>query len=154
MNLKAPLGAALTWLGRFRCLLVMVLLGLILRENYPFSNFPMYSSFSRRTYFIYLANAAGEPIKTRDLKLSNSTLKKIFDRHRREELLRFTNAGEKRVVLAEQAAGRALLDYLHHLSASRPEITGRLRGAEIRHVTVIQENNSIVLKTKTIADHP
>jgi hypothetical protein len=153
MNLKAPFGAAFVWLGRFRCLLVMVFLGLILRENYPFSNFPMYSSFSRRSYFIYLANSTGEPIRTRDLKLSNSNLKKIFDRHRREELLRFANAGEQRVMLAEQAAGRALLDYLHRLSTSRPELTARLRGAEIRHVTVTQENDSLVLKTKTIAKH-
>src|SRR5215467_11610259 len=125
MNLKAPLGAALAWLARFRCLLVMVLLGLILRENYPFSNFPMYSSFSRRTYFIYLANSAGEPIRTRDLKLSNNGLKKIFDRNRREELLRFANAGEKRVVLAEEAAGRLLLSYLDGLTSSRPELTER-----------------------------
>ena len=61
MDFKSLPAAALRWLRRFRCLAVMVLLGLTLRENYPFSHFPMYSTFSSRTYFIYLSNSAGEP---------------------------------------------------------------------------------------------
>lgn len=152
MDFKSLLGAALGWLRRFPCLTVMVLLGLILRENYPFSPFPMYSVFSPRTYFIYLSNSAGEPRKTRDLGLSGSALKKIFDRYRREELGRFAGAGDQRVPLAEAAAGRDLLRYLHGLNASRPEWNERLRDAEIRHVTISQENDSIVLSTKEIAD--
>src|SRR5262249_51618809 len=132
-------------------LAVIVVLGFILRENYPFSNFPMYSSFSRRTYFIYLANSAGEPIRSSDLKLSNSGLKKIFDRDRRAELLRFADAGDKRIMLGEEAAGRALLNYLHGLTAARPELTERLRDVEIRHVTITQENDSLILRTKTVA---
>ncbi len=154
MDLKSRLRAALLWFGRYRCLLGMILLGLILRENYPFSNFPMYSSFSRRTYFIYLANADGEAIRTRDLKLSNSGLKKIFDRYRREELLKFADAGEKRVPLAEDAAGRALLHYLYGLTSSRPGLKERLRGVQVRHVTITQENDSLVLSTKTIPGQP
>jgi hypothetical protein len=152
MDLKSLPGAALSWFRRFRCLTVMVLLGLILRENYPFSNFPMYSTFSRRTYFIYLSNAAGEPRRTRDLGLLSSELKKIFDRYRRKELGRFAKAGNERVPLAEAAAGRDLLHYLDGLSASRPEWKERLRDVEIRHVTIMQENDSLVLSTKVIAD--
>src|SRR5690349_5590694 len=152
MDLKSLPGAALGWLRRFPCLTVMVLLGLVLRENYPFSHFPMYSAFSRRTYFIYLSNSAGEPRKTRDLGVSGSALKKIFDRYRREELGHFATAGDQRVTLAEAAAGRDLLRYLNGLGSSRPEWKGRLRDAEIRHVTVSQENDAIVLNTKVIAD--
>lgn len=152
MDLKSLPAAALGWLRRFRCLAVMVLLGLILRENYPFSHFPMYSSFSRRTYFIYLSNLAGEPRRTRDLSLSSSGLKKIFDRYRREELLRFANDGEQRVPLAEKAAGEDLLHYLDGLTASHPGQPERLRDAEIRHVTISQENDSLILGTKVIAE--
>lgn len=152
MDFKSLPAAALRWPRRFRCLAVMVLLGLTLRENYPFSHFPMYSTFSRRTYFIYLSNSAGEPRRTRDLGLSSSGLKKIFDRYRREELLRFANAGDQRVPLAEEAAGEDLLHYLDGLTASRPARTERLRDAEIRHVTISQENDSLILGTKVIAE--
>ena len=58
----------------------MTLLCLGLRENYPFSHFPMFSSFSNRTYFIHLADAQGRELKTRQFGLSNSGMKKIFDR--------------------------------------------------------------------------
>ena len=151
MDLKSLLAATLGWLRRFRCLAVMVLLGLILRENYPFSNFPMYSAFSPRTYFIYLCNSAGEPRRTRDLGLSSSGLKKIFDRYRREELLRFANAGDQRVPLAEKAAGEDLLRYLDGLTASQRARTERLPDAEIRHVAISQEKDSLILRTKVIA---
>src|SRR5690242_2670978 len=109
MDLESLRDAALALVRRYRCLVVMVLLGLILRENYPFSSFPMYSTFSHRTYFIYLSDSGGAPRRTRDLGVPASGLKKIFDRYRREELGHFAKAGEQRVPLAEEAAGRDLL---------------------------------------------
>ena len=152
MDLKSLPGAALGWLRRFPCLTVMVLLGLILRENYPFSHFPMYSTFSHRTYLIYLSNPSGEPRRTRDLGVSSSGLKKIFDRYRREELRRFEHAGDQRVPLAEKAAGEDVRRYLEGLANSNPAWVERLREAEIRHVSITQENNSIVLKSKVVAE--
>ena len=56
MNFKSSWASIVAWIRctRYQCLLVMVLLCLVLRENYPFSNFPMYSSSGKHTYYLYL----------------------------------------------------------------------------------------------------
>jgi hypothetical protein len=156
MNFKSGLASVFAWIRhtRCQCLLVMVLLCLSLRENYPFSNFPMYSSFSRRTYYLYLADAKGQPLQTRDFGLSSSALKKIFDRSRRLELEHFEQAGTERVALAEEAAGQSLLRYLDGLSAKRPKAKKLLAGLQVQHVLVRQDAHDLVLETRTIARHP
>jgi hypothetical protein len=155
MNFAPLLTGAHAWLRRARCkwLLVMTVLCLALRENYPFSNFPMYSSFSQHTYFLYLANVAGEPIKTRQLGLSSSALKKIFDRARRKELERFEKSGSARVSLAEEAAAQSLLRYLDGLVAAHPPAQNLLAGLEVRHVRV-QQGDGLRFETRTLARHP
>lgn len=156
MNFKTALSSALAWLRRSRCkcLLVMTLLCLGLRENYPFSHFPMYSSFSTRTYYLYLVDAAGQPLRTGEFGLSTSGLKKIFDRYRRIELKHFAQAGDERVPRAEQAAGQSLLRYLDGLSEGRPEATKLLAGLQVQHVLVRQDAHNVVLETRTMARHP
>lgn len=156
MNFKSLPGAVLGWLRRTRypCVLVMTLLGLVLQENYPFSHFPMFSSFSRRTYFIHLADAHGRALSTRQFGLSNSTLKKIFDGYRRKELRHFADAGDARVPRAEAAAGQSLLRYLEGLTATRPQARKLLSGLRVEHVKVQQRDNAVVLETSTVARHP
>jgi hypothetical protein len=156
MIFKSLLSSGLAWLQQTRCgwLLAMILLGLTLRENYPFSHFPMFSSFSRRTYFIYLSDGDGTALRTRRLGLSNSAMKKIFDRYRRAELKHFADAGNERVPLAEAAAGQSLLRYLDGLTAARPAARKLLPGLRVQHVRVQQKSNDLVLDTRTIARHP
>ena len=156
MNFRSLPGTALALVRRSRCqwLLVITLLCLVLRENYPFSHFPMFSSFSTKTYFIHLADARGAALKTRQFGLSNSALKKIFDRARREELERFADAGEKRVPLAEAAAAQSLLRYLDGLTNGRPAAKKLLSGLKVEHVKVRQKEGAILLETKILARHP
>jgi len=156
MKFASVLTSARTRWRRTRCkwLLVITVLCLGLRENYPFSNFPMYSSFSQHTYFLYLANVAGEPIKTRQLGLSSSALKKIFDRARRQELEHFEKSGSARVSLADEAAAQSLLCYLDGLVAAQPPAQKLLAGLEVRHVRVQQQADGLRLETRTLARHP
>ena len=114
----------------------------------------MFSSFSSKTYFIHLADARGAALKTRQFGLSNSALKKIFDRARREELERFADAGEKRVPLAEAAAAQSLLRYLDGLTNGRPAAKKLLSGLKVEHVKVRQKEGAILLETKILARHP
>ena len=156
MKFASVLSPVRAWLQRSRCkwLLVMTALCLILRENYPFSNFPMYSSFNNHTYYLYLADAGGEALQTRRFGLSSSALKKIFDRQRRNELERFEGAGSARVPLAEKAAGETLLSYLDGLSVRHPEAKKLLPGVQVRHVRVDQEGDGLQFETRTLARHP
>jgi hypothetical protein len=146
----------LRWLEASRCkwLLVMVLLCLGLRENYPFSHFPMYSSFADHTYFLYLADPKGRPIATTRFGLSSSTLKKIFDRRWRKELAKFEHAGTLELRGAERIAAVSLLDYLDGLAAGRREAKKLLTGAKVQHVLVNQKSGAIFLETRTLAQHP
>ena len=155
MIFKSLLSSVQAWLRDTPCrwLLIMTVLGLGLRENYPFSHFPMFSSFSNRSYFIHLADADGTALRTRQLGLSNSTMKKIFDRYRRVELKHFADAGSERVPLAEAAAGQSLLRYLDGLAAAKPAAGKLLPGLQVQHVKVQQESKNLVFETKTIARH-
>ena len=47
-------------------------------EWYPLSTYPMYSNFSGRDYYLYLADAAGEPVPCMDFGISAPKLKKKF----------------------------------------------------------------------------
>ncbi len=155
MIFKSLPSSLLAWLRHTRCrwLLVMTLLGLGLRENYPFSHFPMFSSFGNRTYFIHLADAKGTALKTRQIGLSNSAMKKIFDHYRRSELKHFEDAGSERVPLAEAAAGQSLLRYLDGLTAARPAARKLLSGLRVQHVKVQQKADKLLFETRTIAQH-
>jgi hypothetical protein len=156
MNAASLFAGARVWLQRTRCkwLLVMTVLCLALRENYPFSNFPMYSSFNNRTYYLYLTDAQGKPIKTRQFGLSSSGLKKIFDRYRRQELARFQKSGSERVRLAEESAARLLLNYLDGLPSSRQDAGELLGGLEVHHVRISERDDALRQETHTMARHP
>lgn len=81
----AALGAFLRR-TRLKPLLILTAACLILREQYPFSHFPMYSSFGKSTYYIYLADGAGQPLGTNPTAgMSTPTLKKVFDSELRKE---------------------------------------------------------------------
>ena len=155
MNFKSLPGAALAWFRETRCkwLLVMTLLGLALRENYPFSNFPMYSSFASRTYYIYLADANGAAVRTREFGLSSSTIKKIFDRYRRKEFERLPNDVSGRKQFATEAAGGSLLHFLDGLAVSHPRAKKLLPGLRVERVEVQQEGSALRLETTTVGQH-
>ncbi len=155
MKFGPLLTSARGWWQRTRCqwLLIMALLCLGLRENYPFSHFPMYSSFAHRTYLIYLSDRQGEPVRTKEFGLSSSTLKKIFDRGRRRELMRFKDRGSARVPLAEEAAAQSLLRYLEGLVRRKPEAAPLLPGLQVHHAYLHQEAGEIRLETHLLAQH-
>jgi hypothetical protein len=114
----------------------------------------MYSSFGERSYFLYLADRQGQPIRTRAFGLSSSTLKKIFDRQRREELKHLAKSVGDRAALADKAAAEALLRYLDGIAKNYPSMAESIAGVQVRHVDVHQESGRLFLETRTLAQHP
>jgi hypothetical protein len=149
------LTAAFEWLKstRFKCLLAMTLLCLGLRENYPFSNFPMFSSFNGRTYMLYLADAQGTALSSATFGLQTSALKKIFDTYRRAELRKTSGPSKVRAALAEQAAGEALLRYIERQGSVQPQIRNLLHGLRVQYLSIHLKRDRLVFETRTIATH-
>lgn len=152
MNLASSSAAARGWLRRTRCkwLLVLTLLCLVLRENYPFSNFPMYASFSHKTYYLRLTNARGAEIPTQPFAISNSGLRKIFDSYYRVAARRFTRTDPQRVPLSEKEAGQKLLAYLATLPVA-PALKKPLAGASVERVDIHQEGSRLLFQSHVVA---
>jgi len=106
-------------LARWRCgpLLVLTAACLLVGEQYPLSDFPMYSSFGPTTYYLYLVDGSGRAVASIDtVGMSTPTLKKVFSSEMRKERERLgrskkLSAEEKRVVgerfLAQLRSSRA-----------------------------------------------
>ena len=62
-----------------KTLVVISALCLALQEEYPFSHFPMYSSFSDYSYYVYVTDGNGDPIPLESLlSVRTSKLKKYY----------------------------------------------------------------------------
>jgi hypothetical protein len=149
------LAAVLEWLKptRFSCLLVMTLLCLWLRENYPFSNFPMFSSFIGRTYVLYLTDAQGTAVSSTRLGMQTSALKKIFDTQLRAELKKTSGPRQARVAIAEHPAAEALLHYIERQGSVQPQIRNLLHGLRVQQLSIRLEGHDLAFETRTLATH-
>ncbi|MDQ6764796.1 MAG: hypothetical protein M3Z22_01650 [Verrucomicrobiota bacterium] len=88
-----------------RCgpLVAITLAGLVLHEEFPFSHFPMYSSFTSKASYVYLASASGEPLPTDSAAgMHTSNLKKLFDSELQKERKR--RGTRAKVTAAERTA--------------------------------------------------
>ncbi len=73
-----------TWRQKFRrlpapALLITVVLCLLLQENFPFSDFPMYARMANNTSYIYLTDSQDNPIPIEGISsIRTGKLKKIY----------------------------------------------------------------------------
>lgn len=117
------------------------------KENYPFSDFPMYSTFTDHTFYVYVADGDGNPIPVQDITYVRvSKLKRIYD----TGLKAARDAADKRKrdLTVEERAPSALetLEWLY--ASTRPaaqEILRRDYGTiQLYHVDVTVEAGETV----------
>lgn len=139
------------WIGRiwravpFREVLLVVALCLWFGENYPFSNFPMYSSLNPRAELVYVTNDAGEPLE----------MQAVFDFQTwsaRKMLVTETRKLEKqhpdlsKAEIREQAAHFVLAFLLQRIPESRRD--GLIaQGAQLHWDKLELKNGRIVRET-------
>ena len=117
-------------------LVVITAACLVIEEQYPFSHFPMYSSFSSKTDYVYLADGADRPLPSfLTIGLSTATLKKMFQSEVRIERRRRPKTPEA-VAESRRAAANTLLSRFRAADAAGtiadlPEVL-RLYEVEIR----------------------
>lgn len=122
-RLKALVSVATQFVVRTECQLLvgLTVACLIVGEQYPFSNFPMYASFTDRTYYVYLADGADQPLPSVPLAgMSTPTLKKVYDGEVRRTLRRLNVRRHDLTAEQKQAIGAPILSRLRN-SAPAPD---------------------------------
>lgn len=106
-------------------------------EFYPFSNFPMYASFTPETYYVYVTDLNDEPVAVTLLTgkvLSN--LKKQYDTELKAQ--KKALGGDLRQnelpLEARQKAGEVVLRWL--LPFAHPEPVAKWGGLKLKQVTI------------------
>lgn len=115
-------------------------------EFYPFSNFPMYSTFEPETYYVYVTDGAGKPIAIGTLfSKSPSDVKKIYDR--KLTALKPREKGKRKMDLSlplkAEAAGETLQwleDNISNARRSELQALGKLR---LHEVVIVYRDGAI-----------
>ena len=114
-RLKAFLITAVRSLARARCglLIGLTVACLVIKEQYPFSNFPMYSSFTNRTYYVHLADGNDQPLPSiPTIGMSTPTLKKVYDGEVRRQTRQLQIRRQQLTPEQKQAIGGPILERL------------------------------------------
>ncbi|HEU4678005.1 MAG TPA: hypothetical protein VFS35_00700 [Terrimicrobiaceae bacterium] len=129
-----------------------IVLGLAIKENFPFSHWPMYSNFSPESGYVYVVNEVGEPMAAARFFETAPRLRKQFERERRRALARAKNDGQpKNVEEIEREAATHLLKRLAErlAAAEREGVLGLgLVSAELR---MDDETRKITVTERTVA---
>lgn len=153
------LAIGVTLLGAFgesapTILVIVTVLNLVLREQFPFSHFPMYADFSPRPFYLRVTDDADRPVRLDGVAWAAQLLTKVYTHERRLEARRLGIAasrlsaeqlrgpGERALVFLAERAGQtrdaALPDHIRlyevelTLSAGRIERHPRLVGVRCR----------------------
>ncbi len=144
------IGRLRTWLTQTRSLPLFLITAacLLVQEQFPFSNFPMYSSFSSHTFYVYLADESGRPIPSQTTTgMSTPTLKKVYVTEMRKETQRL-HLGKKKLSPEQKAiVGQRLLTSLR-TSTNAPN------GLSLYEVSVDQHGGNFEKQTVRVAAIP
>ena len=118
---------------------------LIIGEQYPFSNFPMYSSFGRDTYYVYLADPTGQPLPTiQTVGMTTAILKKIYDTELRRELKQLRTQRRRLSPEQKRPVGERVLRSIATDAAAPP--------LRLYEVNLTLEGGRFTKKTELIAE--
>ncbi len=122
-------------------------------EFYPFSNFPMYSRFLPRTYYVMVTDLTDAPVATVPLSGQvSSNIKKAYDRNLDE--LKKASAGKYKKadlpVEERQKAGAKVLTWLMELSD--PGKLKAMGGLRLKQVDLFIEDGKIAQRTIDVGE--
>lgn len=121
-------------------------------EWYPFSNFPMYSSFDTHAYYVYVTDLEHRPVALYPVFGTwTSSVKKIYDGHLKAEARRLGKAS--RHMTLEECRGPALATLRQLRSTSRyPEAVAQYDGFRLHRVYItLDDDGRIQQQTSLLA---
>lgn len=132
-------------------------------EWYPFSNFPMYSTFEPTAYYVYVTDLEDKPLAlVPTFGNWGSGVKKTYDKFLKEEVRRLKKEAEEaggkyRKRLVEMSgeecrpAGDATLKQLRDTSKAQ-DVVGQYRGFRMYQVDITLEKGTIVKREKLVGE--
>ena len=158
-------GESLARFGRMlplKTALLVIAVCFVVRENFPFSHFPMYSSFSDYSYYIYFTDGKGEPVPILDLSgHKTSGLKKIYDKRLEKDREKMEKEGVAiegfRFMTREQRepAAKYTLQWIYdNTKENRKAALGARRPLRLHHMHLRYEAGKTVEESEFIAELP
>jgi hypothetical protein len=143
---------ALRHLQRWRWFYAAVLAGLLARETFPFSHWPMYASFGPTTSYVYVTDSDGQPVAHLTvLRVSSGTLKKRL--YREAERTRAEAARNGSPIDASESLRRGAERILPQLALRiSPADRTRLRGLRLVFVEVADRQRVLVHTNEALAE--
>jgi hypothetical protein len=132
-------------------------------EWYPFSNFPMYSTFEPTAYYVYVTDLEDKPLAlVPTFGNWGSGVKKTYDKFLKEEVKRLKGEAEKRgekykTRIAQMSgeecrpAGDATLKQLRDGARNQGEVR-RHSGFRLHQVDITLEEGRIVQREKVVGE--
>ena len=125
----------------------LLIANMAMRDNYPFSHYPMYASFSDHTYYVFVAGKDDQPLplkKVTSIGIRTSKLKKSYNRdidRKRKELGKRTRhlTVEERREAGEQALAQI---YRNCDQASRKQLE-KLAPIKLFHVDIYMKEKTV-----------
>ena len=141
----------LGWLRAWPWFVASIVLGFLIRENFPFSHWPMYSNFARESGYVYVVNGAGEPLAIATFFETAARLRRQFERERKVELKRKSQSrdGESSAEIEQVAATHLLKRLARRLSPDERAAAGSLGLVSAR--LKMDEDRNIKVSERTVA---
>lgn len=133
-----------------KLVLVLSTILLLIREEFPFSNFPMYRSFSKNPYYIYITDDKDNLLSTEKIfGVSSGYLKKMYDlesrKIAREKGIKLNELEDHELVFA----GKHIMDFLFSLDWNTGDIE-RPKELKLYHVTIYGKDRKITEQERFI----
>jgi hypothetical protein len=125
-------------------------------EFYPFSNFPMYSSFEPNTYLVFITDLEDKPLPISTVfATSASDIKKTYDR-KLGELKPRAPKGTRKVdlpaPLKKEAADATLTALVKRISPS-PHLAGKT-GLRLHQVDILYDGDQLTQRATQVGEIP
>ncbi|HSJ02225.1 MAG: hypothetical protein ACAI34_16420 [Verrucomicrobium sp.] len=121
-------------------------------EWYPFSNFPMYSSFEKQAYYVYVTDREDRPLALYPTFGNwSSGVKKIFDGYFKAEAKVLKKPSKKMTAEESRPAGDAALRQLRD-TGRYPEEVKKHAGFRLYKVDISLKDGVIVKETSLVGE--
>ena len=139
----------LAWLRAWPWFAGSIVLGLLIKENFPFSHWPMYSNFSPSSAYVYVVNGAGAPLAVATFFETAPRLRRQFEREWKTGLKERDMRAQSDVDIEREAATHVLERLARRLSPERRAAAGRL--GLVRANLKMDQNRAISVSERTVA---